>query len=641
MVTSKARWRALLAALLTCLALGPLPARAYDNDNLARTAQEGPHRLINGLALERHTATWAGDPILRNYRLDPLNKIAGMTVVEPGLELVTEGKRTGTFGWWVQEGGYTADEPELFAAFRHFYDPFQQSRDPAGNRVHYLTDHLNELDIYFRGVALVNNNPKVDAVDWAIVGSAKEGWRPNAYCWNKGLEYMRQAMGESTDANAKLASYAAAWRALGETMHLMADMTCPPHVRNDSHPAYAINAWGLGNTDPNVGLLKGDPYETWCRESLIARVADGPVDPDWQSASWSFPAKTPAELMDRVASYTNWNFFSGETVSGRDPVTGQAFTNANGQAEYQSPRLEETRFVTETGYYLLDVGDKPDIKVAHVSWLSDVGWGSATPKITLACVESQASVLIPLAISNCVQLLDWFVPRMTVKIDAVDLQAGTLQGTVAHHPYGAYATAMPYSAPPSSFLTRLFLNGAHIAGGDAYQVSIQDGQVRITFGEKLVEKVNQALATGDPTFHLAINLGGIDVVSEPFTVGQQRKSSQSACFAEKPFDIAPWLVPSMGENPPAWACIMGDQIFFGNPTIQRPCAEPYATTGWQYIYVSYDGGGSFDEDGFSGTVSASGITLSGSYDAAMVYDDKVGHNVQVCPGGDFTLEFRY
>jgi hypothetical protein len=76
-------------------------------------------------------------------------KVQGPTVGEPGMFRPGREEKDETFRWWVTEGGYTVDEPELYASFRHFYDPRHAEMGTAA----YLTDHLNELGAYFNGLA--------------------------------------------------------------------------------------------------------------------------------------------------------------------------------------------------------------------------------------------------------------------------------------------------------------------------------------------------------------------------------------------------------------------------------------------------------------------------------------------------------
>ena len=55
--------------------------------------------------------------------------------------------------------------------------------------------------------------------------------------------------------------FAAAWRSLGETMHLIADMSVPSHVRNDSHPGV--------ETQFITDKYRADSYEEFVDQQVV------------------------------------------------------------------------------------------------------------------------------------------------------------------------------------------------------------------------------------------------------------------------------------------------------------------------------------------------------------------------------------
>ncbi len=366
-----------------------LPAGAYDNDGPERKMFGGPHRMINKLALD----LFQSDHITSSSRMEeafPFNRnIRGATAIVANWKDInqTEEIRTETPSWWIIEGGYTADEPEIFNSFRHFYDPLQKDEVP------YLTDHLQKLDLVYKSFiylvpglpALISDdfNPKVDAKDWAINGTQNNGERPNEYCWNKGLQYMNEAF-TCPEKWEKERLFVKAWRSLGETMHLMADMTCVPHVRNDSHPGKPLNC----KLDPNYGLLKNDPYELLTTEDLVKsayygyddlqvlsglfeafNVSSADVDPAIKNKIDPCSACDIANLFHNVALYTNTRFFSADTVSGT--YEGFEIHNANGMPDYDSPKLEKCT-VDQEGYFINTINGKP-VRLAHITWLGKEG----------------------------------------------------------------------------------------------------------------------------------------------------------------------------------------------------------------------------------------------------------------------------
>jgi len=515
---------------LALLAL-PQPSQAYSNARLsADWTVGGPHRTINEFALNKFIEQAKSDPVLSKYDFaNESLKVNGPRIGEPGV--LIRGNWSGaedkpeTFQWWVKEGGYSADEPELYASFRHFYDP--RSKELAPPRPAYLTDHLDQLGSYFRAIGFamrargnpiaaavldeLGRNPEVDARDWAINGTAHEGWGENEYSWNRGVNYIQKAF-SSTDAIEKDKLFAQGWRALGETMHLLADMTTPAHVRNDSHPA--VNTMLFGTPDSMSGMLKGDAYETYAQEGMIRRMGQGAIEAEMRVAVQA--GDTPDKLFDQVARLTNTNFFSGETVSGTDNRTGVAYHNANGMPDYPSPRLQDTDY--RNGQFVKKIGSKPDVCLAHESWVTEIGWGSAPKTITRQCVESQASVLVPVAVAGNVKLVDWFIPRVLVEITSVDTERRIVQGTVTHKPQGAYPAEMKFSTAAKAF-NPLRLSGTTL-NPDDYQVTVLNGVLRVTYGEETARRIENARASGNAVVNVLIDIGGIEVGSNDFTLSK-------------------------------------------------------------------------------------------------------------------------
>ncbi len=67
-------------------------------------------------------------------------------------------------------------------------------------------------------------------MDWAFDRDLGSGYYIQDYSWNDGLRIYQEALASASCCNEK---YGQAWRAVGETMHLVSDMTVPAHVRND------------------------------------------------------------------------------------------------------------------------------------------------------------------------------------------------------------------------------------------------------------------------------------------------------------------------------------------------------------------------------------------------------------------------
>ena len=91
------------------------------------------HLLINELALQRFAEEIAAqDPILTQYDFYPtaekyglppetgsLFLATGWTATKAGYFLAPEERQTHPFAWWVREGGFTADAPQIYMGTRH------------------------------------------------------------------------------------------------------------------------------------------------------------------------------------------------------------------------------------------------------------------------------------------------------------------------------------------------------------------------------------------------------------------------------------------------------------------------------------------------------------------------------------------
>ncbi len=495
------RLRPIATALaLTLLVLAAFTVQGYDNDDLGRTRSAGPHRTLNALSVEAFIQSAAKDSLLSRYDFRKPYELTGTGVTEGGWTHLNwkEGDRKGTWRWWVAEGGYTADEPELYASFRHFYDP------RARNGATHLTDHLQDLERYWSyimggtGDGIVN--PKIDARDWAIQGPQSGGLFANPYAWDRGVEYLRAAMASTGSDKDRL--FVKAWRSLGETMHLMADMACVPHVRNDSHPAV-----DLLSGDPHQGLLRSDPYETLCREALISRAAGEPLDPEARRRIDQ--AKDPMLLFYGIASYTQDRFFSADTVSGTDRH-GRAITSANGCPDYPSPKLTPQMYDPATGAYRTRVAGR-DLALAHESWLGANGWGSPMHAVTLSApsVRDQAAVLIPVAVAANQRLMSWFIPRLELKLTSWDPASRILKGELVHHTGGAHPKPLVFNAGPHA--TFAFTLDGSLQNWDRLKLDVRNNRVTLDLSRLTVRDGQSA--------RLELELGGLAVRSNPLPLG--------------------------------------------------------------------------------------------------------------------------
>lgn len=541
------RKKGLPAAVMLALSLAPPVLLGYDN--------QGPHQMINRLALRILWETYRHRPEMKLYAFtgpEASRPLRGESVVQKGdlyewdqqwfltlagvFKPMKPGDKAMSYSEWIEEGGFTADEPEMWQALRHFYDPTA----PVGKR--RLTD-FKDWNLWAARNAgrLFTNMPRLDAVAWAVEGPADGSFKPNEYSWNRGVEFMRRACFSQESPADKDRLFAAAWRSLGETLHLLADMTVPAHVRNDSHPGLGLVPL-IGVTD-RWGSLKKDPYESTLEANVIrADIYDllagnsHPtldllrrfLDPALAEAIDAIPDREDPGAPERnirglfhaLALYTNRNFFSQDTFSGT--LEGTAIAPANKMPAYASPRLEDcppdgnyrVREIPGAGKTLMGVKDR----------LSTSGWS-----VSRAVAVSQGRVLIPAALYAGAKLLDWFIPRFEVAV-TLDGEAKKLGGKVTPLPHGPYGgRSLPVYNKPAAWKegVSLYIDGEKLSPA-LYSLSIERGLI-----EGDLKAVTKLRDSKEHSVELEIDLGGIRLKSPP-----ARMSSAPTVEDAEPFRLS-------------------------------------------------------------------------------------------------------
>ena len=114
-----------------------------------------------------------------------------------------------------------------------------------------------------------------------------------------------------------------AMRALGETMHLVADMTQPAHVRNDSHPGWEV-------TEDAVTGASASALTKYTRvDGLVGLPLGNQV----------------RDIMQTLSTYVNARFYSEDTIA--DAASG--VLPRNGETPYANPNFSLFTAKTELG----------------------------------------------------------------------------------------------------------------------------------------------------------------------------------------------------------------------------------------------------------------------------------------------------
>ena len=342
------------------------------------------HIEINRLALVLFSERQKNDPLLQDVSLDgdecyglAYDPVDGYSLTGP----ITSVARKKKLASWLTDAGYSADEPEGPMAMRHFYDPTNASSP-------YLAD-LDWVNGFLRStIGTLAANPEISALDWATSEGLDLGPTPHEYSFSLAKKYLKSALASSRRDNQ---DYGKAWRAAGETMHLVADMGLPAHVRNDGH--------GVGD---------GDPIE----DSTLTETVRRYNGTNW-TTSFSYEQNI-AGLMHALAAYTNRNFLSKDTI----PLPGKTYT-ANGRPAYASP--DPAKLTVNSAGYLESKIDGQTVRLARQStWYR---WGlSKNPGYVLdpAVIADQQQILLPTVVRASEAVLERFLPRFKAEISVVE-----------------------------------------------------------------------------------------------------------------------------------------------------------------------------------------------------------------------------
>jgi hypothetical protein len=396
-----------------------------------------------------------------------------------------EGPAEMTSKQWIVTGGYSADVPEVPASLRHFYDPTQ----PSGDR--YLTDITN-AKIMGSLQKYAFNNPKIDGLKWAlgVPGDKSNSPQDHQYTWERGKMWMQMALKE-TDTDKKNEFMALAWRSLGETLHMIADHGCPPHVRNDAHPS---PLWGNNSLFGNP-----DPYEEFM--DIISRdypndfaaFVKGQPDP---TLAQQFKAATIAEeIGHQLAVFTNTNFVTNETISGKDKEGNIRIQITHPQYPYFSPVLDQMTYDPDSYCYVSSSGIK---QCTDRYYFAKMVPKYCEPFVDIFCVQSQAKVLVPNLVEAGANVIRLFIPKLIVEISSLD--KGIIKGSIKHKTDNEYLQEIFYTGKVTFEIKNSSNKLIDEKEADALG-GVFEANLKLAKGEKICAKVE---------------FGGVEVRSEYF-----------------------------------------------------------------------------------------------------------------------------
>jgi PKD repeat protein len=432
------------------------------------------HPTLNQLMYESFHKSFivSANPDVRfkNYTFvfDGSPTFSGSEVSKGGFLLIKEQETEKTPLKWIIHGGFSADEPEIYASFRHFYDPIE----PEGNR--YLHNHLDNMP---------KLNPKIDHLEWAL------DHPEHHYNWENGIAAMEMGMSTSSE-EVRTESFAFAYRALGETLHMIADMGCPSHVRDDAHAAEPFTGYKFGSPDP---------YEEYFEEftDIKGSFSAGKVD---QKLRTRFRAAANLEdIAKDLAEYTNENFFTTQTISGREIVP-----LIHPEKTYASPKLEECEYDDLSYTYTKDVSGNEVMMCKDLRYRIGIFANRGYPYIDKECTLSQGTALVPQILEAGANTIRLYFPLVEVKITDYDPDGKVITGVVKHKVNEVYKQEIFYSGKVRLFNAKTLKAITTVNCDDGeIDAAINPGDFRAVDWEK-------------SGIYAEIEFGGIYVRSDPF-----------------------------------------------------------------------------------------------------------------------------
>jgi hypothetical protein len=489
------RYVTLLLGLLVLVALAPA-ASAYDN--------VGMHRAVNTMALAWfQTDVRQYDRTLDNAQLDFIIPVYGYAW-DP-----QDGKdtkkttydysqlysvyRSKTMGMWIVDGGFSADEPELPMGARHFYDPVCSTR-------------------YLNGPGYTGS-PKMDAIEWVL------GNNGNLYSFYRGKQYFKYAL--ESDNPGRDPFYGCAWRSVGETMHVITDLCCPAHVRNDGH----------GISEPLEAVT--DTY------TVLTYAGGKRAKLDYSSITSTHSLQ---KVLEDVAGWTNGHFFSGDSIG-------------NVKGTYYYPQPQTTRGPDKNGICYMTYDDGQERPAFSRSLTSLFGLTRESFAVEGDALVAQQERIIPTAVRASEAVLDAFLPRFEVKVDSVVEKSGT---NIPTYTVTAHITHKPTNEWPSELTIR---NGAHILITNDAVGKYVDRPLSVSGGGSLNRfsaDVNGDILPGDQV-SVYYDFGGYRIFSDPVTVTSLPAATQKPTAAPT---ARPTAVPTAVPQPTLRA--VSDLFTFGN-----------------------------------------------------------------------------
>ncbi|MBN2286967.1 MAG: hypothetical protein JXQ26_01095 [Tissierellales bacterium] len=474
------------------------------------------HKQINLEALIKFQTIYANKEKYKEAPIDTTETFLGLLTTSSSLfeKNYKDTLTINTYAGWIVEGGSSADEPHLYESVRHFYDPTKDGNGPT-----WLTDQITAHGYIYNLPGNGYTSPEIDAKEWGLRHP------DNPYSFQKALEYYKKAMtipenkvvenfignglfrtrdvvANSLDEERSL-YLGAAFRALGETMHLMGDMTQPAHVRNDSHPII-------------------EPFEQGLNGSDVTNIAQNNIQPDSRISPifTTFGAQTamPVEqLFVSTAQHTNRYFYSADTIYDGN----EGIMPFNGEDPYPHPQFSDLvihEIELKNGLKcrsVYGVFNGVEVPMASQDLMDVILNKEETHEFNVlpSYAKSQGNATIPVAIAACADVIDRFFPTLELMVEAQaekilldkkeqEYAMIPVEVQLIHHyqqdPDWSQEMEIKYAGPAEL----VFEKDGKIE--KAYKINFENGVIKeIQEGRKMVEKPLQIYIKKSPKTKLS------------------------------------------------------------------------------------------------------------------------------------------
>lgn len=299
----------------------------------------------------------------------------------------------------------TAEDKPPRRTWNHFHDPLRDW-EHAGFTKALFPDGIS--NILWAQYGLVQRH------DW--FSEPNDEWN-----WQEAYAYFLSGL-TNQDPAVREWNLAKLFTALGHLTHLLADVSVPEHSRNDGHVVRAYEAWCADNLPNTATQINGVPVFQPAfgpdraifqqdRGEAFGSGALSPVSNLWDShvAAGDNPRLGVFERLVGLADYTNYNYFSGDTIfrnyqhPSRDEVglTLLPTPGRTGELDYLlyfNRTASDGVFVEHlaaAGIFFSDLQELGylDLSIAHLDDL---------------CYQDYATNLVPRAVSYGTALVDYF-----------------------------------------------------------------------------------------------------------------------------------------------------------------------------------------------------------------------------------------